>query len=70
MEFCYIGTKSDPGFHKFMDDETDRMRRDAQEHLSTVVISQIEVGGIGAAPTADTDPDGCYLVEFTYEPYE
>ena len=38
-----------------MDDEADRMRRDVQEHLSAVDVSQIEVGGIGAVPTADAD---------------
>ena len=53
-----------------MDDEADRMRKDMQEHLSAVVVSEIEVGGIGAVPTADTDADGYYLLEFTSEPYE
>ena len=53
-----------------MDDEADRMRMDVQEHLNTIVVSQIEVGGIGAVPTEDTDADGYYLVEFTSEPYE
>ena len=62
--------KNDQGIHKFMDDEADRMRRDVQEHLSTVLVSQIEVGKIGAVPTADTDADGYFLVEFTSEPYE
>ena len=53
-----------------MDGEADRMRKDVQEYLSAVVVSKIEVGGIGAVPTADTDADGYYLLEFTSEPYE
>ena len=40
-------TKNGPGFHKFMDDEADRMRRDVQEHLCAVVVSKIQDGGIG-----------------------
>ena len=62
-------TKNNPGFHKFMDGEADRMRRDVQEYLGALlVVSEIVVGGIGAVPTTDTD--GYYLVEFTCEPYE
>ena len=62
-------TKNDPGFHKCLDDEADKMRRDVQEHLCAVVASQIEIGGIGAVPTADTDADGYDLVRFNSEPY-
>ena len=56
-------TKNDVGFHKFMDDEADRMRRDVQEHLSAVVVSQIEIQGFVAVPTAeDADADSCYYL--------
>ena len=40
-----------------MDEEADRIRRDVQEHLSAVVVSEIEIGEIGGDPTADTDVD-------------
>ena len=62
MVFSYIGTrtKNDPRFYKFVEDEADRMRREVQQHVSDVVISQVKVGGIGAVvPTADTC--GVYL---------
>ena len=65
-------TKKDAEFHKFMDDEADRMKGDVQEQLllHAVVVSQIEVGGIDAIPTADACADGHYFVEFTSKPYE
>ena len=62
--------KNDPGFHKFMDDKVDRMRKDVQEHLFAVLVSAIEIGGIGAVPTADAGAGGYHLLEFTWEPYE
>ena len=51
-----------------MDDEADRMRKDVHEHLNAVVVSQIEVGGIGAVPTVDTDADSHYLLYLLLSP--
>ena len=52
-----------------MDCEADRMRDDVREHVTALMVAEIEVGGIGAVATPDPEADGYYLVEWTAEPF-